>query len=213
MTTSFVNEITKDLKEKIDTLTTKTQEQPLIHVYEWIRQNTRILLFQEMLSMIPEAKINNGIKQVLTRFVDCFEKTVFEMPYGEYSEKMRSCIFHSEAVCKILFGELAKGGNVQDIIADLSSLLKKLPIPIFLNKMLPDHPLYGTNENLATEKKMKREEREKEIKELFPKSDVRCPKCGKSDDVRFTSIQKRSIDEPADEYWLCVPCNKLFRNL
>lgn len=209
---SLVAEITKGLGEKVENLHAKTSEQPLVHVYEWIRQNAKILLFGSMIKFVPEEKRSNAVKQIITRFVDCFEKTMFDN-YSEYSEKIRSSVFHAETICKIVFCEVNKGGNAQEIIVDLCNLMKKLPIPTFLNKMLPTHPIYGTNENLATEKKMKREEREKEIKELFPKSDLRCPECKKSDDVRFTSFQRRSGDEPPDEFYYCTPCNKTFKHV
>jgi len=209
---SLINEINKDLKEKIDNLTEKTKDQPLIHVYEWIRNNAKIVMYQTMILAVPEDKRNETVQHIIMRFVNCLEKVCFDhLSYLDYSEKMRNAILHSKHLCMALFSEISKGFNAQDIILEISHLLKQLSIPLFLNKMFPDHPIYGTNENVLIEKKMKREEREKEIKDLFPKSDLQCLKCKKSDDVRFESMQRRSFDEPPDEFYFCVPCNFRFR--
>jgi hypothetical protein len=214
---SLIKQIETDLKEKIELLKIKTNEQPLSQVYNWIQRNSKSMLYDALFYHIPDAKKSNQISNILIQFVDILEKTLFDTffisEYREYAERIRSYIIHSKYLCEVFFNQLSFKSSILFYIKAFSNVLIKIEIGVFLSKYLPiDHPIYGLIDNSREELRKKKEEKEKEIKELFPKSDVKCKKCGKTE-VSFTSFQRRSIDEPPDEFFYCKICDITFKHV
>ena len=83
-----------------------------------------------------------------------------------------------------------------------------MEVSVWIRGYHPNHPFYGLKLDPKEEMIMQREERKKEIKQLFPQSDMKCKRCGKTD-ISFTSAQLRSGDEPPDEFYTCMSCGKV----
>lgn len=209
----FVKSIQIELKEKNEILRAKIEEQPLTKIYSWIQRNAKIILYEVMIESVPEPKRIESVVNWIHLFIEELEKTTFDSyfvrEYSRYAYKMRSYSIHGSEICRILFNEsVSKAGNVPNFLKHFCSLLSKMEVSVWIRGYSPNHTFYGLKLDPREEMIMQREERKKEIKELFPQSDLKCKHCGKTD-VSFSFAQLRSIDEPPTEFYTCNSCGKI----
>jgi hypothetical protein len=197
---SFAKDIFEELNEKHKIIKEKVDEQPLTKIYQWIQTNVKYALYEAMVNSIPKDKINPDIQQHIKKFVEELEKATFDQyfirEYKEYAYKSRCYILHAHEICKIYFKELQEKYNKDPFfLKHFCQLLVSLEIHLWIRGYNPKNETYSEKIDMKEEIMMKREERKKEIKELFPKTDMKCRKCGKTD-ISYQSMQLRSRDEP-----------------